>query len=239
MLLLGAALLLSACAGPQPRDQVAVPAGAAPAFPHAFYQAPPGPGRVFRLDPSRSRLQVLVFRAGPMARQGHNHLLQAQAFEGAVFVPDDGLERARMDLLLPVAALAVDPTAARAQAGAAFAAEVGERARSGTRANLLGPDVLDAAAHPHVAVQAQVLAGELPWLVLEASLSVRGVRHAVQLPVRVDLDGAQLRARGTLLLRHADLGLAPFRALGGLLQVADPLVLHFDLRGSSADPNAR
>ena len=238
LLLLLGGVLLAACAGPRPRADGAASTSAGLDFPQAFYRAPPAEGRVFRLDPARSEVQVLVFRAGALARRGHNHLLRAQAFQGAVFVPADGLARARMDLLLPVASLEVDPPSARADAGAAFAAEVDDGARAGTRENLLGSAVLDAAAHPHVAVHARVLGGELPWLVLEASFTVHGVRHRTTLPVRVDLDGSGLRARGMLLLAHADVGLVPFQALGGLLQVADPLVLRFDLRGAAQD-NAR
>lgn len=228
--LIAALLVLAGCAGVPQRPAAAPAAGDAAVFPRAFYDAPPGPGRVFRLDAERSQLQVLVFRAGALARQGHNHLIRAGALEGAVFLAEQ-LDRSRMDLFVPVAALEVDPAAERARAGAAFAAPVDEDARDGTRGNLLGARVLDAAAHPLVMVSATVAAGELPWLLLDLSLTVRGHAHAVSVPVRVEVDGDTLRARGLLALRHADLGLAPFRALGGLLAVADPLLLRVDLVG--------
>jgi len=228
-----AVLLLAACAGAPERRGDAAPAAAAAAFPHAFYEHPPGEGRVYRVDASRSELQVLVFRAGALARRGHNHLVRATAFEGAVFLATD-VEASRMDLQVPVRALEVDPEAQRASAGAAFAAAVDADARAGTRGNLLGPRVLDAGAHPFIAATARVAGGELPWLVLELTLTVRGHPHRSTVPVRVELDGEQLRARGMLALRHAELGLEPFTALGGLLAVADPIILRFDLLATAS-----
>ena len=229
-------LALAACAGtPAPR---APAQGAATApFPHAFYRSPPSPGRVFQLDPARSRLDLLMFRAGALAGRGHNHLIRAGTLEGAVFL-GDAPEASRMDLHVPVAELLVDPPQARASAGAAFAGEVEDRARAGTRANLLGERVLDATAHPRIAVSATVAGGELPWLLLSLSVTVRGVTHTREVPVRLELDEDALRVRGLLALRHAELGLQPFTALGGLLAVADPVLVRFDLhaaRTSAAD----
>ena len=227
--LLAAILLLAGCAAAPgaPERRAGAPAAA---FPEAFYRDPPGAGRVFRLDPARSELQVLVFRAGALASRGHNHVIRAGALQGAVFLAAE-LEASRLDLQVPVDALEVDPPAQRRLAGAAFAAPVDEGARGGTRDNLLGPRLLDAAQFPLVAVSGRVAGGELPWLVLELELTVRGHVHRMEVPVQVELDGRSLRVRGLLSLRHADLGLQPFTALGGLLAVADPLVLRFDLVG--------
>lgn len=220
--------MLGGCAGAP-----LAPAGGVDAFPEGWYAAPPVEGRVFRLDAAHSRLEVMVFRDGPMARMGHNHLLLATDFRGAVLLGDE-LADSRVDIALAVADLDVDPSAARKRAGAAFAAPVDDDAREGTRANLLGARVLDAAAHPLVHASATVAAGELPWLLLRLRLAVRGHVHEVTVPVQVTLDDGRLQAQGMLALEHAALGLEPFRALGGLLAVADPILLRFELVGEPA-----
>lgn len=225
-----AGVLLAACAATVP-SATAPPARTALDFPAQFYRDAAGRGAVYALEPAASTLHVLVFRDGPLARQGHNHLLSAAAFTGAVFLPDGGLDGARMDLLVDADALAVDPDAGRSAAGAAFDAAVPPSARAGTRENMLGPAVLDAANHPRIGVRAVVVGGELPELTLEATLLLKGRSHAVQLPVHVDLDGDTLRARGALVLRQGELGLVPFSAAGGLLRVADAMVVRFDILG--------
>ena len=225
-----AGVLLAACTAAVPTAPTP-PARIALDFPAQFYRDAVRHGAVYALDPAASTVHVLVFRDGPLARQGHNHLLSAAAFTGAVFVPEGGLEGARMDLLVDVHALAVDPESARRAAGAAFDAAVPPAARAGTRENMLGPAVLDAANHPRVGVHAVVVGGELPELILEATLVLKGRSHALQLPVQVDIEGDTLRARGALVLRQGELGLVPFSAAGGLLRVADAMVVRFDILG--------
>ena len=222
--------LLAACAGAPPAPGPMAQAQAE--WPGRFYDAPPVAGRVLRIDPAASQLTVLVFRSGRLAAQGHDHAI-ALSVAGAVFLPDAGMEQARVDLRLPLDALEVDPPALRRTLGDAFAAAVPERARAGTRRNLLGPALLDAGQYPYLDIAATVATGAPPRLVLDVDVVARGQRRRLQqpLPVQVQVDAAAgvLRARGSLALRHADLGLTPFSALGGLLRVADPLLIEFEL----------
>lgn len=227
---IAAGLLLAACATTVPMEATQ-PVPAAVAFPADFYRDAARRGAVYTLDPAASTLHVLVFRDGPLARQGHNHLIAAAAFTGAVFLPDAGLDGARMDLVVDADALAVDPAAERAAAGAAFTAPVPSSARAGTRDNMLGPAVLDAPVHPRIGVQAVVVGGELPELVIDATLSLKARSHTLRLPVQVRVDGDTLRARGALVLHQQDLGITPFSAAGGLLRVADPLLVRFEIVG--------
>jgi hypothetical protein len=71
---LTALALLAACA----------PAGRAP--PPAERVQPGAPaaaaGSRFRIDAARSELRILVYRAGPLARLGHNHVLRVRDLQG-------------------------------------------------------------------------------------------------------------------------------------------------------------
>ena len=57
---------------PPPATGRATPASRQPA---AAMAGLPG-AREYRVDPARSLLQILVYRGGPMARLGHNHVIE-------------------------------------------------------------------------------------------------------------------------------------------------------------------
>ena len=70
---------LAACGAQRPR----LPAPQIPSQPAAIAQPIPAPG-AYRIDSSKSELRVLVYRAGPLASLGHNHVMVNRAVEGAV-----------------------------------------------------------------------------------------------------------------------------------------------------------
>ena len=217
-----AALLGVSCA--PLRDSEPSPAAppGAPVESDDRFAVPPGAAE-WRLDLAHSLVQIRVYRAGRLAHLGHNHLVAARHIEGRLhrFV-----DRWFADLAFPVDRLTVDEPALRQAAGADFAASLSPAAVAGTRANLLGPRVLDAARFPSVRVRAvmdaKAAAADL-WLV------VRGRTFAATIPVRLDERADRLVATGWLQLRHADLGLEPFSALGGALRVAETLEIEFRL----------
>lgn len=202
--------------------------------PWAFYEnVDPAEGRVYRLSAERSAVRIHVYRAGALAARGHNHVIGAPMLEGAVLVPNRDADGARFDLVVPVRELVVDQPDARRALGHTFGSVVDDEARAGTRANMLGPHVLDAERFPFVAVSLREVVGELPKLVITVLVTVRDVSREIQLPVDVRLDGDQLTAQGAFALRQSDFGIEPFSALGGLLRVEDTLTIDFRLVGRS------
>jgi polyisoprenoid-binding protein YceI len=189
-------------------------------------------GRVFRLEPDASEVRLYVYRAGPLAARGHNHVITAPALDGAMFVPTDGAEAARFDLVIPVDQLEVDDPEVRRSLGYSFGSEVTDDARAGTRANMLGPDVLDAGRFPSIAVASGAVTGELPKLAISVAVTLRGITRERLVPVDVQVDRDRLVARGALAVRQSDFDMEPFSALGGLLRVADAVVIEFRLVGS-------
>ena len=65
------------------------------------------PGRVYRVDEHQSELRILVYRAGPLARLGHNHVIVNHAIRGAVSLADVAGESG-FQLSVPVAGFVVD-----------------------------------------------------------------------------------------------------------------------------------
>lgn len=199
-------------------------------FPAAEYRALAGRGPVYVLDPGASTVRVFIYRGGPLARLGHNHVASATGLRGAVFLPDDPAD-GRFDLVIPVAGLALDRPADRRAAGAAFAGDLSEADVRDTRENMLGPDQLDAERYPHVALRARRVEGALPVLEVTADVVVRGARHQITVPVWVARAGERLVVEGQFRLRQSDFGIEPFAAAAGALRVQDGLGIRFRLVG--------
>lgn len=210
--------------------QVAPPAPGAPAV-----RLVPSPllGRPFDVIPGRSRLILLVYRAGPMAALGHNHVIACRCLAGTVYLPRDPLH-ASFDLRLPVTQLTVDDPALRAaEHSADFPADVSQSARQGTRHNMLGAALLDAAQFPNITLRAAGLRqssnGGPHDMLADVLVQTHGQARSITVPVRYDIEGEQIVITGEFPLKQTDLGLTPFSALGGALQVRDGMEVRLRL----------
>ena len=217
------ALLLAACVGP-PR---APPPSAPPEAPPAA--APP----VAAALPSQhwsvtaSHLEVRVYRDGPMQKLGHNHLITSEALEGSIELREP-LTKTGFELRLPLESLVVDDPQARSMAGAEFANPVPQKDRDGTRRNLLGEHVLDAARQDAIRLAAEELSGGPGALQARVRVSLRGEEHVVTAPFSLNIEGDRLESHANFRLTHADIGLVPFTVALGMLMVRDDIEI--DLR---------
>lgn len=219
----GLALLLAAAcrAPPAPR----APTGAEP---------PPTAGvELYQVDAAHSQLTLRVYRDGPLAALGHNHVIAVHGLEGSIHWHPDP-RRCSLAVRFAAAGLGVDEPALRAAAGPDFAANVDEAARSGTRANMLGPRVLDAQRYPEITLVSEGVSGSAsaPRIALRAF--VAGHDALLEVPAQVERDAAGLHATGEMDLRQTQLGLTPFAVMLGALRVADTLHVHFDIRARPA-----
>jgi polyisoprenoid-binding protein YceI len=230
-----AVLLLVGCGVPKPRQEPPHPAPAAgagvapPESTHADGIPPQPAGQgVFVIDPAQSEVRLLVYRAGAMARLGHDHVITHRAVTGWIRFTGDPTA-AQFAISLPVAAFVVDNAAARAEEGDEFLEEVGDEAKEGTRHNMLSAALLDAEHHPNitlVSVSVDPGAG-----VMNATLTLRIAGHESTLvvPFAVATSKAQISASGSVELRQTALGLKPFSVMMGALQVKDEFTVKFTL----------
>jgi len=185
------------------------------------------PGSVlYGVDTAATQVSLLVYREGPMASLGHNHAIAVGDISGSVQLHDQ-VERSRFQLQFPVASLQVDPPALRAAAGADFSSVVSDGARSGTRNNMLGPKLLDAARFVRITLQSERITATAAGLEVATRIRVRDHDALVQVPVTWRLDGDVLTARGEFVLRQTALGLTPYSVMLGALRVADEFKVRF------------
>jgi len=223
--------LIAAGCGPRTAPVLPPAGGFPPDFPAGFYSSVPRDA-MYRITSARSSLKLKVYRTGPLAALGHNHVIESHV-DGFVYLADD-LANARADLFVPVAGFVVDDAAARAAAGPDFATQPTDEDIEGTRANMLGPKLLDAKAWPFVVVHvAPIHVGEQSTQV-QLTIQIRGHAAVVPADVHWTRTGNELSIVGSFDVDHATLGLEPFSALGGALRVADKISVAVSLTATSS-----
>ena len=223
-----AAILLAACGAPQTRPAQNAPGE--PTTPPAVGALPPPPSGVpaYRIDGGHSELRLLVYRAGPMAKFGHNHVMVNDAVSGWVSAVD-GVSGASLALSIPVAAFVVDDAAARAAEGADFSEEVAGEAREGTRHNMLSEPCLDGDRYPSIILTSRSVTMVDGNPVATLAVSVAGHESTLVVPFMLTTTSDRVSASGTFVLRQSDLGLVPFSILLGALQVQNDITVKFNL----------
>ena len=226
--------LLGGCAV-RPAPPAAAPGAAPPPVPVSAQGAPPGAalpetpaphvGTPYDVIPQESLLTILVYRGGTLASAGHNHVIASHDLTGTVYLPADPLQSS-FELHLPVGSLTVDEAALRAtQASPDFPPDVSEGAKQGTRHNMLGPALLDAEHSPEIVLRALRMerTSEADRVLARVQCVVRGAARILAVPVRYESRGDALIVSGEMPLKQTDLGLTPFTAMLGALQVQDEM----------------
>lgn len=233
---------LVACGG---RREASAPASVS-TLPVEYYQDAAARGdSVYRIDGAQSSVIVRVYRAGPLARLGHDHVVSSRDLSG--YAALSAVARTtRADVLMPLATLDVDETDLRAAAG--FESQPTEQDIADTRANMLSS--LEAEWYPDVLVSAR-MASDDPAQHLEAVVRLHGVTQTFIVPVELQVTDDALDVSGDFELRQTQFGISPYSVFGGALSVADALRVAFRLHAArvlvpaefganrAADPAAR
>lgn len=216
------ALSLASCVIPRHRPsaplRLSKPAG-------SVSLPPPG---AYAIDSNGSELRLLVYRAGPLAALGHNHVVVSHAVTGLVQVGGSVAESS-FSLRVPVESFVVDESQARREEGADFPGEIPPDAKLGTRRNMLSSALLDAAHYPAITVTSMTLSGTPEAPIAELSIHVAGHEAELSAPFNLQGDAHRVMATGTVELRQSALGLTAPSLLHGALQVEDAMQLKFSL----------
>jgi polyisoprenoid-binding protein YceI len=225
LLTLAVAAALAGCPGAVRPPPVPSPSGPAQA-------AIPADARPFVIVPGESVVHILVYRAGTLAKAGHNHVMTSREIEGVVHVTPQ-LERTQLRIVLPVATLVVDAPDARREAGPEFAADVPQTAREGTRRNMLSPALLAGDDFPEITLASTRIEPAPGGALATVDVRVRDRTSTLTIPLRYEQKASELLADGQVTVRQSDLGLTPFSAMLGALQVKDEITIRFRILARS------
>jgi polyisoprenoid-binding protein YceI len=218
-----AAVMLTAACVPLPTPPVPGEQRPPTDFPQASYLQAAERGRtVFRIEPERSLVIILVYRSGPLTRLGHDHVIASRDITGYA-----ELEAGRADLYVPLERLVVDDHALRVEAG--FNTQPTDDDIAGTRHNML-EKVLETGRFPFALIHVGSLETDANGTKLNVEISLHGVTHALQIPAKIDTGTGELDVSGSLSLNQTDFGITPFSVLGGLIQVQDRVDFRFRIR---------
>ncbi len=221
-LILPLLLALAGCVQPEPAPEEP----ARPLLPEdAYIEAARQGAAVYRIQTTESYVLVRVGRAGSMKNLGHDHAIASEHVEGLVMLRDDPAA-SRADLLVPLRLLIVDKAEHRAQIG--LKGEVSESAIDGTSGNMQDK-VLESAIYPWVRIGAKFASAQTDPPTLNVSVTLHGAAFEYLVPVDLQVEPDRLIVKGDMTMQHADFGLTPFSAAGGLMRVAEQLELQFTL----------
>lgn len=178
----------------------------------------------YELVPDASWLRLRVYKTGPLARFGHDHVIASGALYGQI-VRAPTLSDSAFVLRLPLSQLVVDDPDARRAEGPEFAKDIPEKDRAGTKQNMLGDKLLNAANFPDIVLTSRSVSPAAA----EVGVTVAGAEHVVSFPYELTETEDQIIIQGQTELTHAQLGLEPFSALGGALRVREDIGLRYYL----------
>lgn len=220
-----------------PSPQPAEPATAASA-PAGL--AAPHIGRPYDIVPQESLLTILVFRSGTLAGAGHNHVIASHSLNGTIYVPQD-LAGVSFEARVPLTDLTVDEATLRAaQMSRDFPADVSDTAKEGTRRNMLSAALLNSTDYPQITLRSESLVPAADGMVqVRMQAEVRGQQRVLLVPVRYERSDSTVIASGELPLSQSSLGLTPFSAMLGALQVQDEMRVRFRIVARTTGSLAR
>jgi hypothetical protein len=174
----------------------------------------------YEIDPAETQLYWLVYSSGALAGLGHNHVISAPEVQGRIFI-QDALSDSAFVLEIPVQSLQVDAPALRSTLGQPFASRPSQRDIEATRRNMLGRALLDSEAYPDIRVAGSAFQSEGDAQTLQLTLTVKGTEVEVIVPLLLEVGEDRIAVKAQFQLTHQQLGLRPFSALFGALQVAE------------------
>ena len=189
-------------------------------FPEAHYRHAMTLGKkILRVDSAQSLVVIEVRRAGSLARLGHDHVVASHNVTGYVSV-EEGLA----DFYVPLARLAVDEPALRAEAG--FGTHPSPDDIEGTRHNML-VKTLDVEHFPFAVIHATW--ADANRRTLKVSITLHGVTRTYEVPAQMKTVQNGIVVDGKMSFNQTEFGITPLSILGGAIQVQDKVDLRFHI----------
>lgn len=183
---------------------------------------------LYTIDPAQTQLHLLVYKAGTLARLGHNHVISSRSVRGNVWLGDSAATSA-FEIQVPVNELIVDDEAARQAEGEDFPPGIQQAAKDGTKANMLRDNLLDGEHFPLITLQSSRIEGSWTAATVQAYMRIKDHTRTVSVPVQVERQGATLRVSGEFKITQTEFGITPMSVAMGALQVQNAVTIKFKL----------
>ena len=192
--------------------------------------------RQYSIDASGSDVHWLVYKAGSLARLGHNHVISVPDLAGSVTANAKDLPASKFELQFKVGALVVDDPKLRSGLGPDFASVPSENDIAGTRKNMLSDRVLMGEKYQTIKVTGVGPGGAEGAQTLKITVELLGRSVPLTVPTKVEMHGDELTASGEFEVTHTMLGMMPFTVALGALQVADNMKFVYKIHALAAPP---
>jgi len=172
--------------------------------------------RQYSIDASGSDVHWLVYKAGSLARLGHNHVISIPDLAGSVTANPTDLSASRFDLQFKVGTLVVDDPKLRSGLGPDFASVPSADDIAGTRKNMLSDRVLMGEKYQTIKVTGMGPAGPAgadAGQTLQITVELLGRSVPLSVPTKIEMHGDDLTASGEFDLTHTALGMMPFTVM--------------------------
>lgn len=188
----------------------------------------------YEILPDLSDVRFLVFRAGPLAKLGHNHVVQAKNIRGEILLARD-IHQSSFLIEMPVTDFQVDSEEARLDEGEEFFPQPDSEAISGTTKNMLSEQVLDVAKFPMIEIKSIALKGPAWGMDITVRISMHGVEREIVVPTAIENNKGKLIVTAFFSINQTDFGIVPMSVLGGALQVDNRLKIRMRIVASRDD----
>jgi hypothetical protein len=213
----GLFLIIAGCAMQPEQAEVAIP----------FDPASKGPPS-HHINTAASSARIYVYSGGMMSNLGHNHIVLARDIQGELWL-QAAPQNSAFHLKLPVASFIVDPPDLRIRAGADFSSQPTAKDIEGTRHNMLGEKVLNAAQYPFIEIWSERIRGSGEKLTADVVVAARGQLKRISIPVLIVATQNGPTTHGKFSLKQSDIGITPFSIMMGAIAVRDELKIEYSL----------
>ncbi|MBT0571094.1 YceI family protein [Curvibacter sp. CHRR-16] len=183
---------------------------------------------LYTIDSAQTQLHLLIYKAGTLARLGHNHVISSRTVRGSVWLGDT-VSNSGFDIQVPVNELIVDDDATRLAEGDDFPLNLQQAAKDGTKVNMLREDLLDGEHFPLITLQAARIEGTWKAATVQAYMRIKNHTRTISVPVQLQRQGSTLTIQGEFQIKQTDFGITPLSVAMGALQVQNTVTIKFQL----------
>jgi polyisoprenoid-binding protein YceI len=173
------------------------------------------------IDTPRSKFTARAFAGGLLWFKGHDHHLAAREFSGEVELTPDSITPAALHLVVKAGSLV--------ETGDAFTEPQKEIINKELREIVLHPDRYPDITFQSTNVSAKPADRGGHDVKIIGNLTLHGVTRREEIPVRVTMQGNEMRAIGEFSIDRGDYGVKATSAFHGLVRVRDKVKFTFDI----------